>query len=498
MINQYIETNITKKVLLAETIYAHPNATIKELADFIDIPYYLIQRIIHDFKASSTLNLQDHNGHFKIDHIQSIIDFNSELYQQSPFLNYLYFVLNNTDENISVVNLSFILNRSTSSLYETRKTIQAALSEFDLKLYKNTVQGSELAHRMLIALLNYKYNLHQTTISNNYEQLITGNSFINHLINKHLHIHTDKNVQLTFYHYLLQIGIQRQSSQENLAELQPVQAFVNTSLGQQVIQLVDEWTASLPNINHLSQQSYYYFIYITLVAAPIQITDELYKIITTIHPYQALDHAFHNPSPLKQTLTPHTIQHLISNLFIQTFLKRDAFNSDSQVDLYKSGTTKLHPVVHAWSNALLTRTFQRPLSNYFINDFGIQLQNLMYAQFNFKLGIIAMDLNPAFTDGINFRLTSHWQASFTLINTSVIHDFSRYLAQFDGLIVLAQTQSYVLVREFCPQINNPNLRLIPVTNQSLLDLPITIFNLSSQLKQAHFQQWLDHFNPSNN
>lgn len=482
MINQYIENTIKRKVSVLESIYATPGITSNELAAELSLAPHLIQRVISDLKLDSSLKLQDQKGHFKIDHIQSIIDYNTTLYRQSSFLNYLYFVLNNTNENISVVNLSFILNRSTSSLYETRKRVQMALNEYGLTLYKNTVQGSELAHRMLIVLLRYKYNLRSDATVTTFAELVKGDDSLDRLLQQHLHISFPNNYKLEFYRLLIAVGLERLNFQNQLSELSSLSIFHQTKLAHQVQQLIDAYVDHRGIQIPLLPVTYDYFIYVTLIAAPLDFDDEIYHRLLQLPPYQQIQRCLLSLSPFKDQLENASIQALMTHIFTQTFLNRDRFIEKAQFDLAETTTITLHPAVIKWVEQTLQADFNRSFSTNLLHEISVKIQSLLFTKFPFHLGILALATNAAFVDGLRQRMRRVIYYNIDILDLPTIEDFSPYLAQYDAVIVLASSQSFVLLREQYDIIDQVNLKLIPVTNQDLLDLPIRIINLAWEMK----------------
>ncbi len=488
MLNQYLEPIIIRKVLAIEKIYTNPNITIHELAKQLGIHYYLIQRLISELKKDPLLALTDCNGHLTIDNLANIEQYEAFLYQQSAFLNYLKFVLTNQNPHISVVNLSFILNRSTSSLYETRKQIIQALEAFGLTLHKNIVTGNELTKRLLIATLNHKYKL--TDLDQ--EDLALDDGLLDQLIHKHLNLSVTEAYQLQFYRQLIVVGWQRHRFQNDLPKLDAVAKFDNTKLATNVHAFVDELT-QLSHLNHpMTKASYHYFLYVTLITAPINISDSLYQVITTINPYQELADLFSKPSPLKEQLLKESRQELIISLFRQTFLHRDQFIPFSQLTMLQVNETALHPQVQLWGQTILKRTFNYDLNSYFIKEFSLNMQNLMYTQFDFKLGIFTINLSPSLIDGLRNHLKRSYNGQFEIIPSLITTDFQQQLQKFDGIMVLTSSLAYAQLNQQLAKFS-PKLTCLAVTSRSLLDLSPILFNTAIKLKITNFNEWLDSY-----
>lgn len=491
MINQYIEPTIKRKVSVLEAIYANPGITIKQLASELALAPHLAQRVVSELKQDPTLALSEQKGHFQIQQIQTIIDYNTALYRQSPFLSYLLFVLLNQNEDISVVNLSFLLNRSTSSLYDTRKQVQQALNEYGLTLQKNTVQGSELAHRMLIALLKYKYNLSNDEHSSDFTDLLNGDKLLDRLLSQYLQIKFPNNYKLEFYRSLIKIGLERLNYQNQLTEVATVSLFSDTPLATHVHQLIDEYVERLGITTPLLPASYDYFLYVTLIADPLDFDDEIYHRILQLLPYQQIHRRLLAPVFFKNQLSHQSTRSLITYIFTQTFLHRDRFIEKAQFDLTEITTVTLHPVVINWVDQILTQAFSRSISPNLLNELSVQIQSLLFTKLQFKLGILVINMNPAFIDGLRQRMQTVIHHELDIIDLPTITDYSPYRNQYDAIIILASSQSFVALREGCGNLNEPNLKLLPVTNQDLLDLPIRIFNLTWEMKHQQFTHLLD-------
>ncbi|MCQ2570481.1 MAG: hypothetical protein MJ139_06290, partial [Limosilactobacillus sp.] len=115
----------------------------------------------------------------------------------------------------------------------------------------------------------------------------------------------------------------------------------------------------------------------------------------------------------------------------------------------------------------------------------------IFWKFSFNLGILALATNAAFVDGLRQRMRRVVHYDLDILDLPTIEDFSPYLAQYDAVIVLASSQSFVLLREQYGILDQVNLKIIPVTNQDLLDLPIRIINLAWEMKHQQFKQLLD-------
>lgn len=499
MINNYIETAINRRVLIIETIYANPEITVSQLADTLKLTYGFIKQALFELEHDHKLKLRNKSGHYRLDDHLAMIKYRSFLYQQSAFLNYLYFVLTNTNDKLPVVNVGFILSRSTSALYVTRKLVIQALSKFNLKLKNNIVTGNEVAKRLLIATLNVKYNFVTSNLFKPSQYSTKANrKTLLPLIKKYLPLNNLNGYKLDFYQALILVGLERLQFDPTSTNMKNVANFRQTNLAKAVTTIIEKYQQALQISTTMTSANLNYFVYVTLVAAPIKITDDLYTIIVSIPEYHALQDALAQPNLIQQRFPASSIREITTYTFTKTFLGSDQLIEPFEFELNPVASNANNPIITNWAVDLLATTFTYQLSDIFINKFVSIIQNLTFVQYRFKVGLIMVGVEPTFTEEFKQQLSLPWLNKIKFTSISKIDELKDYQTNYDGLIVLASILSYSELQQDKHFINNPNIQVISVTNQALLSLPTKIYQLAEQMRFHSFELTLTKLNSSQN
>lgn len=492
MISNYIENTIIKRVNIIETVYSNPQITISELATKLGLTYGFVKQTLFELEHDPKLQLKNKNGHYRLESHLEMVKYRSLLYQQSAFLNYLYFVLTNTNDKLSVVNVGFILSRSTSALYVTRKLVIQALGEFNLKLKNNIVTGNEVAKRLLIATLNVKYDFESSDLFKPSQYSAkTNRKTLLPLIKKYLPLNNLDSYKLYFYQTLILVGLDRLQFSPTSASLKFVPNFRDTDLAHAVANIIGKYQHTLQTSKSITSENLDYFIYVTLIAAPIKINDDLYQVIAAIPEYHALQTKLSQPNLIQQHFPATSVRELTTYAFTKTFLSSDQLIEPFEFELTPAQNNDNHPTMTAWVTKLLTTTLSNKLSPAFINKFVATVQNLTFIQYNFDIGVVMLNVEPTFAEEFKQQLTLPWLDKIKVNTLAKIDELREYQTRYDGLIILTSILSYSELNQDDAFNNNPNIAIIPITNQDLVTLPSKIYQSAEQIRLHNFAATLN-------
>lgn len=482
MLNKFIEPTIKRKIIITEAIYTNPGVTLDQLADLTKINTPSCRRILKELINDSQLILLEQNKHYYIPQDQDLVTYHANLYQQSPFLTFLNFVLNNHNQNISVTNISFALNRSASSVYEIRRFVKKVLKHFDLQLDKNIVTGNELNHRLLIALLITKYQFPPLTDD----------------INKHLLTQLIQNqfqgVNLfpkdyEFLLTLISLGFNRYKYNGGLPDLDIINNFKSTQFMNRINYIINEYHSQIRFANRLSPLDYQYFTYIFLIVSPFIYSAELYQIILKFPNYRQLHAQLTAFNPLGDFLSSSSVKSLITDIFSYTFIDNFYFNNNSIYEEIKTLNAPLSPYLLKWTKKLLTPVLKRHRDDYFIHKNALIIQSLLINQFDYQLDIMIASNNIALINNLKLIIQQLPTPSFNLISNFSFQPTPAN-SQHD-LVIITDSQSNFSTH----QVSNylpPKIKILQINQADLLPFKNQLATIYDQKKTAAFKAKINH------
>ncbi|MEE5988568.1 helix-turn-helix domain-containing protein [Ligilactobacillus equi] len=489
IIRSYIEPVIQRQILLIQFIYSHPGCTVSEISEALNLSGDKIRRIIDIFRNDSTLNCTFEAKKVTLHNdINTIVKYNSALYHSSVFLNYLFFVLNNTEE-VSIVQMQQNLQLSSSSIYKAHKKVAEFLQRNHLKLQKNIVYGDEFTKRMLLALLASKYNFHS--------QFETGinQSLLKHLLFKHHLIKQTKfSLDYNFFLALTIVGMYRLQYQNQIASLQDMMFLRNLDFYHDSQQFITEYFATLGQQNRLSQKSLDYFAYATLFLPHYnqQLLEKYDDYIYHIQPYTQLEEQIVQILPPAFDSWGVFRKDLMIHIFRNTLNHKDLFIEKPELEFSYISNEDVNPIFKQVIERLFYTCFKRTINDELITSVVIYLQNLLYSHCKFKLGLILINGDDIFEKYLQSRINSEYQRdNYRIQKASTIKEVNEIRKNNDASIILAPPFSLVTIKEqFVELTQSPHLIVIPVTFMNL-NLAFTNLQTASQkLKKTLFYEML--------
>lgn len=484
MINNFIEPIINKKLSIVGAIFTNPGITADSISELLGYKLSFCKRTIGELSNHLELNLVNQDGHYAIDNIAGIIQYNSDTYQQSALLRYLAFVLNNNDESISIVNVSFMLARSTSSIYGARRQAIKVLKEYHLKLYKNTITGDELNKRLLIALLNVKYGfkIHPITATNH--------QILRKLITKHFNsTNVIVNIDNGFLLELIYLGVSRSNFDHDLQLVGKLDQFTTPLFDQQVHAFIDDYFSSFRIQDSLSKASFQYFKFIFLTASTIKFTPDVYPAILHNLEYHQL-HAILTQSA-EQILDDAAIQEIVTYIFKRTFITRCHYITAPQIEITQSMLLNLNPRLKYRFAKSLQRSLHDGLDPFLVNDFTNKVQSTLMAKYPFRLNVIVCGMNDSLIQDLKQSFSK------TIINiTQVQHvdnnfNFNQYITPDSGLLLIIPINHCLeFTADFFDQ-PNPFAKLLTISNRNSNHIPVAVFQQYNVMKNVALNQYLN-------
>ncbi|KRL92070.1 helix-turn-helix domain-containing protein [Limosilactobacillus equigenerosi] len=484
MLDKFIEPTINRKIIITEAIYTNPGINLERLAKLTSINLQSTRRLLKELLNDSQLSLTKQNKQYYIDPEQDLVAYHTNLYQQSPFLTFLYFVLTNHNQNVSVTNISFVLNRSVSSVYETRRFTQQVLKHFDLTIHKNMVTGNELNQRLLISLLITKYHFDaaesdaSTQFNNNLLTQLTREQFqTNELLPENNR----------FLLNLINIGFKRSKYSHNLPNLALINHFQQTQFMHRVKNVINNYRQQIHLSSSLNSHDYQYFTYVFFIASPFIYSDDLYQLILNFPVYNQIQQRLTSFSPLGYSLSPSSVQSLITDIFRHTFVGRFYFNNHSVYEEIKTMNAELSPVLLQWTSNLLKEAFHAALNTYFVHKTALIIQSLLVSQFDYKLDILVASNNLAIIDNLKIIINTLPTDSFRLINN---HQASQCVDYHHHDLVIITDSRAAFPTESITNYHPNQIMILQINQADLLLFKNQLINLYEQRKTARFKNQL--------
>lgn len=483
MINNFIEPIINKKLSIVGTIFTTPGITVEAISKVLGFNLSFCKRTIIELSHHSELALKNTNGHYYLNNTAGIIQYNSETYQQSLLLKYLSFALNNNDENTSIINVSFTLARSTSSIYGARRLANKALKEYHLKLNRNTVTGDELNKRLLIALLNVKYGFKIHPITATKRQILRT------LITKHFNSdNVIVNIDNVFLLELISLGVNRSKFDDNLHLVAKLDRFKTPLFDQQVKNFIDDYFTSLNIHNSLSKSGYQYFKFIFLTASTINFTPDVYPAILQNPEYHHLYQDLLKSA--EKVLNEDAIQEIVTYIFKRTFITRCHYITAPQTEIAQSMLLKLNPQLKYRFSKTLQTSLHDGLDSFLVTDFTNKLQSTFLSNYQFRLNVIVC--------GINKSLMKTLKDTFSPTTINIIQvqqidnrfDFNQYITPHSGLVlILPINQRLEFNVSFFEEYQNFS-SLLTISNRNTSQIPVTVFQQYLEMKDHALNHYL--------
>lgn len=484
MLDKFIEPTINRKIIITEAIYTNPGVTLDKLVKLTNINSQSSRRLLKELLNDSQLALTEKNKQYFISPNQDLVAYHANLYQQSPFLTFLNFVLNNHNSNISVTNISFMFSRSVSSVYETRRFVKQVLKYFELSLHKNVVTGNELNHRLLIALLVTKYHFGN-------DESEASNQFNNHLLVQLISNQFQTSNLFAENHQfllnLINIGFKRAKYSHNLPNLSPIDNFDQTQFVHHVKKIIKDYQQQIHFSRSLNQIDDQYFCYVFFIASPFIYSNDLYQIILKFPVYNQIQQKLVTFNPLGYQLSPSSVQSLITDIFTHTFLNQFYFNNHSIYEGVKTTNAELSPFLLQWTTNLLKSAFHSSLDDYFIHKNALIIQSLLVNQFDYKLDILIASNNLALIDNLKIIIKTLPTDSFSFINNQSLNKIPNH--NDHELVIITDSQAAFQaesITNYAPQ----QIMVLQVNQADLLPLKKQLITLYEQRKKNAFKHAL--------